>query len=605
MENNEVKCKICNREFIGFKQLGNHLKTEKITPKDYYDKFLLKNNSNICYCGNYNNFINLNKGYHKYCSLTCMQNSSEIKEKKEKTCIKNHGAPYYSQTEEFWKNYKQTNLKNIGYENPLQCPKIQQQIRETNNEKYGTPYPMQNSEIQKKKVKTNIKKYGCNSPLQNEKVKEKIRETINEKYGVDHYSKTNEFKFKHKKTMQKNYGVDNYSQTKEFKIKYNKIMNKKYEKDYYFQTEEYQIKNRKTCNEKFGCNSPLQSLEIKKKMIKTKHDIFYNNLLTTDRLQNKVIPLFNINEYKGISRKNKYLWKCNECLTEFNDDLYSGHTPRCKICYPLLNGFSKGEKEVVEFCKIYYPDLIENDRTQISPLELDIYIPELKLAIEYNGLFWHSEENKSKNYHYNKYLLCKEKGIQLIQIFEDEWENKQEIIKNLLLNKFGKLLNEINIEDCIIKEIDSYEAQYFLLNNSVNKSSSSDINISLQYNNEIVSLLSIIKTDYDKYFINIFCNKINYNVVNSFNLLFNYFKDKYSPSNIILKLNSRYENDIYDNNINFEYKYRINPCVYNYNNNYPIWDCGKELYFYENIHKNILSKYKSQNKQFYTTRTNL
>ena len=56
-------------------------------------------------------------------------------------------------------------------------------------------------------------------------------------------------------------------------------------------------------------------------------------------------------------------------------------------------------------------------------------MPKLHIAIEYNGLRWHSEEfNKDKNYHLNKLIKCNEKGIRLIQIFEDEWIEKQEIV---------------------------------------------------------------------------------------------------------------------------------------------------------------------------------
>ena len=58
------------------------------------------------------------------------------------------------------------------------------------------------------------------------------------------------------------------------------------------------------------------------------------------------------------------------------------YLPRCLNCYPIVNSYS--QKELVDFCKEYYPNLIENNRTLIKPLELDIVIPEIKLAIEFN-----------------------------------------------------------------------------------------------------------------------------------------------------------------------------------------------------------------------------
>jgi hypothetical protein len=64
--------------------------------------------------------------------------------------------------------------------------------------------------------------------------------------------------------------------------------------------------------------------------------------------------------------------------------------PRCLKCYPKSQGFSKVEKELTKFCKFYFPNLKENKKDLIKPLELDIIIPELKLAIEFNGLWFHS-----------------------------------------------------------------------------------------------------------------------------------------------------------------------------------------------------------------------
>ena len=69
-------------------------------------------------------------------------------------------------------------------------------------------------------------------------------------------------------------------------------------------------------------------------------------------------------------------------LTHIDKQLFD--CPRCLHCYPFIQGFSNSEKELVDFCKQYYPNLIENDRQLIKPKELDIVIPELKLAIEFN-----------------------------------------------------------------------------------------------------------------------------------------------------------------------------------------------------------------------------
>jgi len=70
-----------------------------------------------------------------------------------------------------------------------------------------------------------------------------------------------------------------------------------------------------------------------------------------------------------------------------------------------------------------------NNRSVLNCLELDIYLPEYNVAIEFNGLYWHSELYKEKDYHLNKTLECKKKGVDLLHIFEDDWVFKQDIIK--------------------------------------------------------------------------------------------------------------------------------------------------------------------------------
>jgi len=83
------------------------------------------------------------------------------------------------------------------------------------------------------------------------------------------------------------------------------------------------------------------------------------------------------------------------------------------------------EKILYDWLKTYNLNLKSNDRTILDGLELDIYLPEYKLGIEFNGLYWHSELFKNKDYHLNKTLECKKRNIELLHIFEDDWMFKQ------------------------------------------------------------------------------------------------------------------------------------------------------------------------------------
>lgn len=99
---------------------------------------------------------------------------------------------------------------------------------------------------------------------------------------------------------------------------------------------------------------------------------------------------------------------------------------------------SKLEKEVLEFVKsIYNGTIIENDTSAVSNLnyrtfELDIYLPKLKLALDFNGLYWHSTKYKDKFYHQRKTECCRKAGVSMLHIYEDEWKNDNEKIKLII-----------------------------------------------------------------------------------------------------------------------------------------------------------------------------
>ena len=108
-------------------------------------------------------------------------------------------------------------------------------------------------------------------------------------------------------------------------------------------------------------------------------------------------------------------------------------------CPECVDHSSRAEREVADYVtSVVDNDVITNTRSVITPYELDIYIPEKRIAVEFNGLYWHSEkQGKHKNYHYEKWKRCKEQGIQLITVWEDEWRDKSAIVKKMLSSKLG------------------------------------------------------------------------------------------------------------------------------------------------------------------------
>ena len=141
--------------------------------------------------------------------------------------------------------------------------------------------------------------------------------------------------------------------------------------------------------------------------------------------------------------------------------------------------------------------ILFNNRSVIPPYELDIYIPEKNIAIEFNGLYWHTEDRgKDKYYHYNKWKMCKDKGIQLITIWEDEWRDKQEIVKSMFSHKLGVSQEKrVYARNTTVEEINTHVAQDFLDDNHIQGGCFSSFHIGLFDNNQdLVAVSSWQKT---------------------------------------------------------------------------------------------------------------
>ena len=118
--------------------------------------------------------------------------------------------------------------------------------------------------------------------------------------------------------------------------------------------------------------------------------------------------------------------------------IYRNHITLDAGCPMCANSVSKGETELLEFIHSLGVKTSHRDRTVLKGKEIDVLLPELRIGIEYCGTYWHSEERLGKEYHKNKLKLATDAGIRLIQIFEDEWLDRQNAVKTRLLHILGK-----------------------------------------------------------------------------------------------------------------------------------------------------------------------
>ena len=191
------------------------------------------------------------------------------------------------------------------------------------------------------------------------------------------------------------------------------------------------------------------------------------------------------------------------------------------------------------------PNSIMNDRQFIKPLEIDILNNDLKIGIEYHGMFWHSygfNDIINPNKHKEKADLVESKGYQLFQVFEDEWVYKREIWESMFKSKLNNT-ERIPARKCIVKELSSSEANKFIDNNHIQGKINSSIRLGLIYKDELVACMTFGKSRLSKqyqYELYRYCNKLNITVIGGFSKLLKYFENKYKPKSLVSYANRRW-----------------------------------------------------------------
>jgi hypothetical protein len=329
-------------------------------------------------------------------------------------------------------------------------------------------------------------------------------------------------------------------------------------------------KRQETNLERYGFTSYSKTDEFKHKLISAKENNFKSVILPL--LINKIESESNLEIIKcDVNNiRDKITLKCDKGhIFEriVNNAFYHLTCPKCNN-----NGSSFAEIDVYNHIKDNINlDVLPNKRDIISPLELDIYIPDKNIAIEYNGLYWHNDSNDriDKNYHLNKTKLCEEKGIQLIHVFENEWLLKPEIVKSILLSKLGKYQHRYYARKCNIKEIGSKIKNEFLEKHHLQGSDRSSIKLGLFHEKELLSVMTFgrrkITGGNSAFELIRFSNKLNTQVVGGASKLFKHFTNNYIHDGIVTYADRRYSNGEFYKELGFELSHISNPNYFYYN----------------------------------------
>lgn len=458
----------------------NDITTEQLTP-----------------CGKKRIFAKLSTGYKMFCSENCScsikhrnesskktclekygvefpQQVKEFKEKSRKTCLEKYGANTYVSSNEGRERVKNTMIERYGVDNPWKSEKIRSKCEETMLDRYGAKSPQQIESIKEKTKKTCVERYGVEHPLQSLQVQDKIKKTSLEKYGTEYHIASDEVKGKIKNTLSEKYGVINVSQIEDVKekIKFtnlkkygvdhpmkaaivqNKLKNtfiEKYGVDNPFKYEKFLLKKQQTYLDRYGVDHPMKVKEIIEKSVKTNKETYTKQLFE---------------KYNEISeiKDNTFICKCEN----INCELYN----TCEHIFEIQKGlFHYRKKRDIELCTIknipvnklkeqhevsyyvstvYSGEILINTRKILpSGKEIDIYLPELKIGFEFNGDYWHFNPLYYPVSNEEKWIADMQKqydanvqGISLYTIWENDWLENQEYVKNkikyIIENKLQK-----------------------------------------------------------------------------------------------------------------------------------------------------------------------
>jgi len=394
-------------------------------------------------CSNSLSWHTDNREYRKFCSKKCTGiGTADIA--KRTSMMKNNGV-HHTQTPEYIEKVKETTLK-----------------------KYGVEHYSKTTDFKKGVQTTNIEKFGVKYPAQDISILEKMKTTTLARYGVEHYASTDECASKIKATLLERYGVENIAQLTEI-----------------------QEKIKATNLQKYGFTHRMKDPEIVEEIILNKKLNYY-----TDEVFKKLHdPLWLKNEQLsktintiarelGISSSNlgKYFAKYNIPINVINQHA------------------SDAQNEINQYINSLNIATVQGSKSIIFPKEIDIFVPEHNLAIEYNGVYYHTERmGRGRLYHVNKTNQCEANGIQLLHIFDFEWNNpvQRDIWKSMIAVRLG-IADRIYARQCVFKAISTDDARQFMNENHLEGFVGGNYKYGLYHNGILVQCIIISKSRYNK-----------------------------------------------------------------------------------------------------------
>lgn len=394
------------------------------------------------------------------------------------------------------------------------------------DKRYVACHHLRDPDVLKRRDETTLKRHGVTNISK--------RSDIKKQKSIKWLDRKDETLEKYRNTMMQRYGVDNSFKLPEVK----ETIQQKWKENQDEIVEKIQV----SCRESF-----LVSLDFRLRIL-------------------NLVRMFTNEEYAGVDRENKYPFKCLTCGMEFTAVLDDGMVPKCSVCFPNLDkrGTSDMEQEIANYVQsITGVPLVCGSRTIIPPLEIDMYLPERKLAIEFDGLYWHSElAGKKQSYHKHKSEMAEKAGIRMIHIFESEWVLKKKIVKARLKNLLGANRYKIYGRKCQIRNVDRKVAQVFLNKYHIQGDASASIRLGAYYKNRLVSIMTFVKARHDKgggYELLRFASIANFTCIGTAGKILAEFERQYPSTRLITYADRRWSDGNLYFKLGFVFKHVSDP----------------------------------------------
>lgn len=466
-----------------------------------------------CLCGKPALFNTVVKGYRKFCSVKC-----PTKIQQHKALVKSMWTDS-AKLDRMVQARKKTCLEKYGVENAALHDAVKEKTRKTNQTRYGADSPLESKQILQKIVEKNLQKYGVELPLQSKLIQQKARDTFEKKHGAP-----NQMQLARAAWQQQN-GSLNPFEIPQIRQKSFDTMIEKYGVKYAFQSPELYQKHVTTHLETWGRANNAQTHLT---------DIQYQLLTSPADLKQAL-------EQKSLSQVSTDTGIRKSLIQNYHDRYQWNIIPK--------NSRSGFEDEIAKFLDQHNITYQRNNRKLIAPQEIDFLI-EGQLAIEFNGLYWHSEiaGEKHRLYHQQKMKACADKNVTLITIWDDEWSERTQICQSVILNLLNKN-QKIPARKCTLHEVSNSEIRPFLNQNHLQGHSNASVNIVLKYQDQIVCAMTFAKSRYNKktqWELLRASALMGFSVQGGMSKLWSYFVKNYQPCSVVSYCDRRwFTGDLY------------------------------------------------------------